>query len=149
MLLLQCALMQAPMIRSYTELEHIHDFMERFEYLKLGGVVGIATFGFDRYLNQKFYTSEEWKRFRRDIIIRDNGCDLGIDDGLHEIKTRIIIHHINPITPDDIAKRNLDIMLNPDNVICVSNRTHEAIHYSDESLIKIFEERKPGDTRLW
>lgn len=136
-------------MRSYEELTLITDFMDRYEYLKLGGQVGHETFGFDRYLNQKFYSSYEWKKFRRDMIIRDNGCDLGINDGLHEIRGKIILHHINPIDLDDITSKNLDVLLNPDNVICVSHRTHEAIHYGDKKLLRIFSERHPGDTKLW
>lgn len=136
-------------MKCYDELVSIQDFEGRYEYLKLGGQVGKQTFGYDRYLNQKFYTSEEWRRFRRDIIIRDHGCDLGIDDGLHDIKTKIIIHHINPISMKDILRRNFDILLNPSNVICVTHRTHEAIHYGDISLLQIYVERRPGDTRSW
>lgn len=135
-------------MKSYSELLTLGAFEERYRYLKLGGKVGRATFGFDRYMNQKFYTSYEWRTFRRDIIVRDNGCDLGIDDGLHEIGGKILIHHINPITPDDITMQRLDVLLDPENVICVSHRTHEAIHYGDESLIHPFAERRPGDTAL-
>lgn len=136
-------------MRTYNELITIPDFMDRYEYLKLGGKVGKTTFGFDRYLNQKFYSSYEWKQFRRDMIIRDNGCDLGVNDGLHEIGGRIILHHINPIDPKDISLKHLEVLLNPDNVICVSHRTHEAIHYGDKELLRSFVERKPGDTSLW
>lgn len=136
-------------MRTYNELITIPDFMDRYEYLKLGGKVGKSTFGFDRYLNQKFYSSYEWKQFRRDMIIRDNGCDLGVNDGLHEIGGRIILHHINPIDPKDISLKHLEVLLNPDNVICVSHRTHEAIHYGDKELLRTFAERKPGDTNLW
>lgn len=136
-------------MRTYNELITIPDFMDRYEYLKLGGKVGKSTFGFDRYLNQKFYSSYEWKQFRRDMIIRDNGCDLGVNDGLHEIGGRIILHHINPIDPKDISLKHLEVLLNPDNVICVSHRTHEAIHYGDKELLRSFVERKPGDTSLW
>ena len=135
-------------MKSYSELLTYNTFDERYRYLKLGGEVGKATFGFDRYMNQKFYTSYEWRMFRRDIIVRDFGCDLGINDGLHEIGGKIILHHINPITPDDISMKRLNVLLNPENVICVSHRTHEAIHYGDESLLHEFVERRPGDTAL-
>lgn len=138
------------MKRSYSELVTIPSFEERYEYLRLGGTVGRSTFGYDRYLNQRFYTSAEWKQFRRDMIIRDNACDLGIDDGLHDIHGLVLLHHINPIIPKDIVAKNLDILLNPENVICVSHRTHEAIHYGDSSLIApIFVDRKPNDTTPW
>lgn len=134
--------------RTYSELMSFETFEDRFRYLKLGGEVGRATFGFDRYMNQKFYASKEWKNFRRDIIIRDNGCDLGVNDGLHNIGGKILIHHINPITPYDILNKRLGVLLDPENVICVSHRTHEAIHYSDESLLSTYIERRPGDTSL-
>ena len=132
----------------YSELVKLPDFDSRFRYLKLNGRVGSATFGFDRYLNQKFYTSYEWRHFRRDIIVRDNGCDLGIDDGLHTIGGKILIHHLNPIKPEDISLQRIEVLLDPENVICVSHRTHEAIHYGDESILNAFVERYPGDTAL-
>ena len=139
------------MKRSYKELNRLSSFEERFEYLKLGGTVGKSTFGYDRYLNQRFYTSEEWRQFRRDIILRDNGSDMGLDDGFHEIMGQILIHHINPIIPKDIVHHRLDILLNPDNVVCVSHNTHEAIHYGDIDLLNRYSivERRPGDTTLW
>lgn len=137
------------MSKSYSELIKLGDYMDRFNYLKLDGLVGRATFGYDRYLNQKFYTSYEWKCFRRDIIVRDNGCDLGIDDGLHDIRGKIIIHHINPINKEDLINKNISAILNPDNVICVSHKTHEAIHYGDELLLGQYIERHPGDTKPW
>lgn len=121
------------MIKTYSELITIPTFIGRFRYLRLGGRIGEDTFGYDRYLNQAFYRSKEWKDFRRDIIIRDKGCDLGIED--REIHGRIYIHHIIPITKDDIIYRNLEILLNPDNAICVDDITHKAIHYGDESLL--------------
>lgn len=134
--------------KTYSELIKLPTFEERFRYLKLNGVIGEETFGFDRYLNQAFYLSEEWKRFRRGIIIRDNGCDLGMDD--REIGGTIIIHHLNPITMDDILKRNIDVLLNPENAICVSHLTHQAIHYGDESLlITAPVERSKYDTCPW
>lgn len=134
-------------IRTYSELIKIPTFEERFEYLNLDGKVGEETFGFDRYLNQVFYKSDEWKSIRNEVIIRDNGCDLGIED--REIHGRIIIHHMNPITVDDIIHRNEDI-LNPEYLICVADNTHKAIHYGDEDLlIKDFIERTKNDTCPW
>lgn len=121
------------MIRTYSELITIPTFIDRFRYLQLNGRVGEDTFGFERYLNQVFYRSREWKEFKRGIIIRDMGCDLGIED--REIVGRIIVHHINPVLPDDIVNKNIEILLNPENVICVSNNTHQAIHYGDESIL--------------
>lgn len=135
--------------RSYEELVTFPTFEERFRYLMLGGIVCEETFGFDRYLNQRFYTSTEWKRFRRDIITRDFGCDLGVDDGLHEIHSKVLIHHINPITPEDIIRHRTDILLDPNNAICVSGKTHQAIHYGDESAFATFADRRAGDTKLW
>lgn len=135
--------------KSYSELVKLDTFEERFRYLKLKGITFDRTFGSQRYLNQRFYSSNEWKRFRRDIIIRDNACDLGIDDGLHDIPDRIMIHHINPITQDDIVNHRYCVLMNPENVICVSHNTHEAIHYSDESILYTYTERKPNDTLFW
>ena len=135
-------------IKSYSELITLPTFEERYHYLKLGGKVGEETFGFDRYLNQVFYSSAEWKRFRRDIIVRDLGCDLGIED--RTIGGIIIIHHINPIILADIHRRNLGVLLNPENVICVSHNTHNAIHYGDESLLTLaLIARRPNDTCPW
>jgi len=134
--------------KTYSELVKFQTFKERFQYLKLNGAVGEETFGFDRYLNQAFYNSLEWKRFRRDIIVRDNGCDLGIDD--REIGGMIIIHHLNPISMDDIIKKNVEVLLNPENVICVSSLTHQAIHYGDENLLSTAPiERSKNDTCPW
>lgn len=134
-------------IRTYSELIKIPTFEERFEYLNLDGKVGEETFGFDRYLNQVFYKSDEWKSIRNEVIIRDNGCDLGIED--REIHGRIIIHHMNPITVDDIIHRNEDI-LNPEYLVCVADNTHKAIHYGDEDLlIKDLIERTKNDTCPW
>lgn len=133
--------------RSYSEVILLPTFIERFRYLKLGGKVGEETFGFDRYLNQTLYRSVEWKRFRRDIIIRDRGLDLACDD--HEIVEKILVHHINPITLKDIERRDSKIF-DPDNVICVSLNTHNAIHYGDESLLMLDPiERTPFDTCPW
>lgn len=119
-------------IKTYSELIHLPTFEERFQYLKLSGAVGKETFGFDRYLNQNFYRSAAWKRVRDQVIVRDNGCDLGIDDRI--IYGKILIHHMNPINDRDILDLT-DILLNPEYLICVSHITHNAIHYSDESLL--------------
>jgi hypothetical protein len=122
-------------------------FEERYRYLRIHGEVGAETFGCDRYLNQVFYSSPEWKRFRRAIIIRDMGCDLGIED--REINGLIIIHHINPITIEDILQRR-ECLMDPENVICVSFNTHQAIHYGDENLlIQGPIERTMNDTCPW
>lgn len=134
-------------IRTYTELMKLQTFEERFRYLKLVARVGEETFGFDRYLNQQFYHSQEWKSIRNQIIIRDNACDLAIPD--RELSKGIIIHHMNPITKDDLIHQS-DFLLNPDYLICVSKKTHSAIHYGDESLL--FEgviERSKNDTCPW
>lgn len=125
-------MMKTTKIRTYSELILLPTFEERYRYLKLEGSVGIATFGFDRYLNQTLYRSPEWKRFRREIIIRDNGCDLAMED--YDIHGRILIHHIDPLTPDDVIRRDPKIF-DPENVICVSHNTHNAIHYGDEELL--------------
>lgn len=136
------------MIKTYSELIQIPTFEERYRYLRIAGQIGAETFGCDRYLNQVFYTSKEWKDFRNDIIIRDNGCDLGIAD--RDIGGSITVHHIVPITIDDIRLRRLDILLNPENVICCSDITHKAIHYGDESLLMLVpRERTPYDTCPW
>lgn len=135
------------MIRTYTELSNLDTFEERFEYLKLNGQVGSDTFGFDRYLNQALYKSPEWNRVRKQVILRDNGCDLGIDG--YDIGGKIIIHHMNPINAKDIEDRNSEIF-NPEYLICVSHKTHNAIHYGDEKqLSKQIIERAPGDTCPW
>lgn len=135
------------MIRTYSELIKLKTFEERYKYLKLGGSVGKSTFGFDRYLNQMLYTSSRWRSLRDHIIIRDNACDLGIKD--REILSKIIIHHMNPITPDDIRYAR-DHVFDPEFLICTSSNTHNAIHFGDESLLyRLPPERKPGDTSLW
>lgn len=135
------------MIRTYSELVLLPTFIERFNYLKLNGTVGSETFGYDRVLNQIFYKTKEWKQIRRDLILRDNGCDLGILD--REIPGRILIHHMNPINEDDIKNRS-EMLLNPEYLICVSHNTHNAIHYGDENLlIKKPTVRFSGDTCLW
>lgn len=119
-------------IRTYSELITIPTFEERYKYLQLKGSVGKDTFGYDRYLNQLFYQTIEWKRLRRDLIIRDCGCDLGVEG--YEIHGRIIIHHMNPITKEDLLDRT-DYLMNPEYLICTTHSTHNAIHYGDESLL--------------
>lgn len=134
-------------IRTYSELLRFITFEERFEYLRLDGTVGKSTFGFDRYLNQLFYKSGEWETVRDQVIIRDDGCDLGIAD--REIGSRIIIHHMNPIFVKDIYEVS-DILLNPEYLICVSHDTHNAIHYGNqELLLKDYIPRTPNDTCPW
>lgn len=134
-------------IKTYSELLTIPTFEERFKYLQLNGRVGQDTFGFDRYINQNFYRSREWKRIRDQIILRDNGCDLGLDG--YEIYGRIYIHHMNPILVNDIIHQS-DFLLNPEYLICTTHNTHNAIHYGDESLLITAPiERKPNDTCPW
>ena len=134
-------------IRTYSELITFPTFEERYRYLKLSGRVGEDTFGFDRYLNQVFYKDPEWLRIRDEVIIRDGGCDLGMPD--REIHTRILVHHMNPITKDDILKRS-DFLLNPEYLICTLKSTHDAIHYGDESGLLIAPpERTINDTCPW
>ena len=134
-------------MKTYSDLILLPTLKERFEYLKLSGVVGRDTFGFDRYLNQQFYRTSEWKKVRDAVIIRDNGCDLGVEG--YEIHDRIIIHHMNPITANDIIKHS-DWIIDPNQLICTSFRTHNAIHYGDISLIdKQPTIRKPNDTCPW
>lgn len=135
------------MIRRYSELRHIPTFEERFEYLKLNGSVGRETFGFDRYINQRFYTSKEWRDIRHYVISRDLGLDLGAEG--YEINSRILIHHMNPIVVDDILHKNDDI-LDPEFLITTCHNTHNAIHYGDSNLLpKPLVERSRGDTKLW
>jgi len=134
-------------IRTYSELSKLHTFEERFKYLALHGVVGNDTFGFDRWINQMFYRSSEWKRIRQHVIVRDNGCDLGIDG--YEIHDRIYVHHMNPMEPEEVFEGALNI-LDPEFLITTTHTTHNAIHYGDErQLPKKFVERKRGDTKLW
>lgn len=134
-------------IKTYEELVKLKTFEERFNYLKLSGTVGLQTFGYDRYLNQQFYRSAEWKRIRDQVIVRDNGCDLGVEG--HTIFKRLLIHHMNPVTIDDVVSRS-KFLLDPDYLICVSELTHNAIHYSDESLLPSAPiERLPNDTCPW
>lgn len=134
-------------IKTYSELSLIPAFEERFSYLQLGGLIGEETFGFDRYLNQVFYRSQRWKSVRDFVILRDNGCDLGVDG--YEIHGRILIHHMNPITIEDI-ERESEFLLDPEFLIATSHNTHNAIHYGDESLLigqPII--RTPNDTCPW
>lgn len=134
-------------LKSYRELIQLRTFLERFDYLKLGGHVGEETFGFERYINQQFYRSTEWKLVRNDVIVRDYGCDLGMKG--HEIHGRIIVHHINPITIDDI-EFGRDCLFDLNNLISTSHQTSNAIHYGDASLLSVLPvERRRGDTRLW
>lgn len=134
-------------IRTYSELITLPTFEERYRYLKLNGRVGKETFGFDRYLNQMFYKSDEWMSIRNYVIIRDNGCDLGIPG--REIEERILIHHMNPITVRDILDRS-EFLINPEYLISTIKCTHDAIHYGDESsLILVPRERTRNDTCPW
>lgn len=134
-------------IKTYSELITLPTFEERYEYLRIGGRVGEETFGFDRYLNQIFYKSKEWLSIRDQVIARDNGCDLGIPG--REIHRRILIHHMNPITVEDILNRS-DFLLNPEYLICTVKNTHDAIHYGDENLLnKDPIERTKNDTCPW
>lgn len=134
-------------IRTYSELMQYQTFLDRYRYLKIGGKVGEETFGIDRYLNQQFYKSKEWRKIRDEVIIRDGACDLGIPD--REISSRIIIHHMNPITKYDILNKT-EFLLNPEYLICCLKTTHSAIHYGDESLLFTgLVERSPNDTCPW
>lgn len=135
------------MQRTYTELSRRHTFEDRFAYLRLHGQVGESTFGFDRHINQKFYRSREWKDVRDYVIVRDNGCDLGVSG--YEIHEKPLIHHINPMGIEDIIY-GADWVLDPEYLVTTTHQTHNAIHYSDESLLpRIVLERNPGDTKLW
>ena len=135
------------MIRTYSELIKLKTFKDRFEYLKLDGIVGEETFGFDRYMNQIFYKSREWTSVRRSVIIRDNGCDLGVEG--YEIYGKILIHHMNPINLSDIVHKT-DELLNPDYLITTVLSTHNAIHYGDASLLPaLLIERRANDTCPW
>ena len=135
------------MIKTYSELVKLDSFEERYSYLRIGGAVGKETFGYDRYLNQILYTSDEWRSLRREIIIRDNGCDLGVDG--FEIHGRILIHHINSITVDDVLRRAVKVF-DPENLISTTLSTHNAIHYGDESLLLLLPiERTKNDTCPW
>jgi len=131
----------------YSELKRLPTFDERYQYLRIGGRVGESTFGFERFLNQAMYTSQRWRLLRNDIIVRDNGCDLGIEG--RDIRDKIIIHHMNPLTREQMEDPD-ESMFDPEFLICVSQRTHNAIHYGDAGLLeKDYIPRRPGDTRLW
>lgn len=135
------------MDRTYSELIRRGTHKERFEYLALHGHVGESTFGFDRYINQQFYTSAEWRQLRHHVISRDVGCDLGIAG--YEIHSRLVIHHMNPMTVENVMHGDPSI-LDPEFLITTTHQTHNAIHYGDERLLpKLVVERRPGDTKLW
>ena len=139
---------QSNLPKTYSEMSSLFSFEERFNYLKLHGQVGIDTFGFDRYMNQDFYRSVEWKRVRDVVIARDNGCDLGVPN--NPIYGKVFIHHINPISPSDI-KFSKEKLLDPENLVCISMETHNALHYGDDSILnknKIVN-RTPNDTCPW
>lgn len=134
-------------IRTYSELLRLKTFEERFQYLQLNGVVGKETFGFDRFINQQFYRSQEWKSIRDSVILRDNGCDLGIEG--YDIYGKILVHHINPVLPKDIIDKS-DFLLNPEYLITTTHNTHNAIHYGNEELLmQIPIERSRNDTCPW
>ena len=134
-------------MKTYSELSKLKTFEERYEYLKESGAVGVETFGFDRYANQALYNSREWKKARDQVIIRDGGCDLGIEG--RDIPQNVLVHHINPISAEDILNRD-PVVFDPENLVTVSLNTHNAIHYSSEDiLVKLPEERKPNDTCPW
>lgn len=135
-------------IKTYSELSKLKTYEERFKYLQIGGRIGIETFGYDRYLNQVFYNSPQWKKVRDQVIIRDNGCDLGLEG--YTIPGKVIIHHINAITVDDVLEANPEIF-DPEYLICVSHATHNALHYGDDTYPLKFQvtERKPNDTVPW
>ena len=140
-------IMKTMNIKTYSELSKLATFEERYRYLRLGGRVGEETFGFDRWINQMFYKDPEWLKIRDEVIIRDNGCDLGIEG--REIYSRIIVHHMNPITKADILDRS-EFLLNPEYLICTVKNTHDAIHYGDENLlITLPMERNVNDTCPW
>ena len=133
--------------RSYSGLSQIDGFKARYDYLRLRGSVGRATFAYDRFINQKFYASREWKDVRHHVIIRDDGCDLGVEG--FNIVDKIIIHHMNPIVVEDINSRS-SLILDPEYLICTTSKTHNAIHFGDESqLLVLPKARTPGDTKLW
>lgn len=137
-----------PTIKTYSELIKFSTFNERFAYLKLTGQVGRDTFGLDRYLNQRFYRSSEWKHVRDIVIVRDNGCDLGVEE--IPIMGKVIIHHMNPITVKDFLEENMSYIMNPEYLICVSHSTHNALHYGYETQsIQDYTPRKPNDTIPW
>lgn len=133
--------------RCYSELSQLESFEDRFEYLSLRGQVGCETFGSNRWINQRFYTSREWRNLREVVIIRDNSCDLGVDG--YDIHVKLIVHHMNPLTEEDVI-HGTQYALDPEFLICTTHDTHNAIHYGDASLLaKPYEPRSPGDTKLW
>lgn len=133
--------------RRYSDLVYLDTHVERYEYLRLGGTVGFETFGFDRYINQDFYRSREWKSAREQTIIRDNGCDLGIEG--HEIHGQLLVHHMNPMTAEEVMD-GVEWILDPEFLITTCHITHNAIHYGDRNLLKTpYVPRTPGDTQLW
>lgn len=135
------------MSRRYSSLRRLTTFEDRFDYLKLRGEVGSSTFGFDRYLNQNFYRSRQWKQVREEVIARDEGCDLGIPG--YEIHDKIIIHHMNPMTMEDLEDGSPDV-LDPRYLISTTHRTHNAIHFGDKSqLVQPLVDRTRGDTQMW
>lgn len=135
------------MLKTYSELSKLKTYEDRFNYLKLDGLVGIETFGYDRYLNQILYKTREWKQTRDIVIIRDMGCDLGVEG--HEIHGPVLIHHMNPITKEQIINRD-PIIFDPEFLITTYHKTHNAIHYGDSSVIpNSYTERKANDTKLW
>jgi hypothetical protein len=139
--------MLTTMNRTYSELRKFTEFEDRFEYLKLNGEVGRSTFGFDRWINQRFYTSYEWKRARNLVILRDNGCDLGVPG--YEINGAMLIHHINPMAADDIIHGE-EWIFDPEFLITTTQNTHNAIHFGDDKLLpKVVISRSPNDTKLW
>lgn len=134
-------------VRSYSEMKQFDVYEDRFEYLKLRASVGESTFGFDRWINQQFYRSTQWKRIRNVVIARDMGMDMGVAG--YEIFDKVIVHHMNPMRPEDIEDGDPGI-LNPEYLICVAHNTHNAIHFGDKSLLaQPIVERQPGDTKLW
>lgn len=134
-------------LRTYSELQQLTTFEERFDYLVLSGQVGVETFGFDRWINQSFYTSTEWRGARRNVILRDQGCDLGVEG--YEIYGGLVVHHMNPMTPEDII-HNESWILDPEYLITTTSETHNAIHFGDRSKLRTpYVERSPGDTKLW
>ena len=135
------------LLRTYTELIQLKTFKERYDYLRLGGIVGQNTFGFDRYLNQRFYKSPEWQQIRRDVIIRDEGRDLAMEG--YELHGNIYVHHMNPVSIQDLVDVN-EWILNPEYLVCASKRTHDAIHFGDESLLpELPKERTLNDMCPW
>ena len=134
-------------VRTYSELSRLASFQDRYDYLRLKGAVGQDTFGFDRYLNQRFYRSTEWKHIRHEVIARDMGCDLGVEG--HEINDRVYVHHMNPLTKDQVVHGD-EGTIDPEYLISCTLNTHNAIHYGDpNSLVRLPPERRPGDTTLW